>query len=927
MPRKPSSPLPLRVPTNRPWTRFAFSFLLLGPASRLTAAIPAEDLTFFEVKVRPLLIDRCLECHGEKKQKGGLRLDSAAGWRVGGNSGAVVEPGRPAESLLIAAVRHAREDLQMPPKEKLPDNEIAVLEEWVRRGAPDPREDAAAATVKTRPMTLEQARGHWAFRPIVAPAPAGGPGVHPVDAFLRARLGAAGVAPNPPADPRALVRRAYHVLLGLPPTFERIERFTANPSPQAWTGLIDELLARPEHGQRWARHWLDVARYADTTDKSTDSERRIPFAHTYRDWVIEALNRDLPFDRFVREQVAADLLPVEENPDQRALGFLTVGRRFEGNLDAPELVVDDRIDAISRGFLGLSVACARCHDHKFDAVPTADYYSLSGILASVDEPMDLPEVGLTPESEAVRHYREKRAELLASYERYLDECAAAARRRLRELATENLRYLVEESPAHRTVEGFIPLDTPRGLLTRGGPPRWRALIAESLASGERFFALWPVLLALPREGFAERARAVIEAADAEAAAHDPAVLAALRRHAPGSMHDVADAFGRVIRDALECPEGSALARMIDRPGNALDFHREEIARDVLRFVSEHELVLRREGEAAAKIRTQLVTLEAEAPVDRAQALTAAAKPVAPRILTRGDRLRPGAAVPRRLPRVLAMVEDGEFTDDGRLRLARALASPRNPLTARVIVNRVWQHHFGTGLVSTADDFGATGEAPAQPELLDHLAAWFMEHGWSLKALHRHLMTSEAWRQSSAPQALALERDPGNRLVWRMSPRRLDFEAMRDGLLRVAGRLDVRPGGRGLPLTDEHVRRAIYSQTDRFRIPALLRNFDVANPDTSIARRAETIHPLQALFFLNSPFVLAQADAVNRQPEIAEAPGVAARIDALYRRVLWRGPAAEEMSLAENFLGSSPEAAAWVRFTQVLLLSNEFSYCD
>jgi|688.fasta_scaffold31987_2 cytochrome c553 len=899
--------------------------LLAAPALP-GAATEAADLAFFEREVRPVLVRRCEECHGAEKQKGGLRLDSAAGWRAGGNGGAVIVPGRPEESPLLAAVRHATEDLQMPPKERLPAAEIAALEEWIRRGAPDPRAEAAPGVVRRRAMTLEQARDHWAFRPVVPPPlPVGETGLHPVDALLRPRLAAAGLAPAPPADPRTLVRRAYHVLLGLPPTAERVQRFAADPSPDAWARLVDELLARPEHGQRWARHWLDVARYADTTDKSTDSERRIPFAHAYRDWVVEALNRDLPFDRFVREQVAADLLPAEEQPDRRALGLLTIGRRFEGNLDAPELVIDDRIDVLSRGFLGLTVACARCHDHKTDALPTADYYSLAGILASVEEPLDLPEVGTAPETPAVRQYRARRAELLAAHERHVDACAASARRRLRDLAAENLRYLVEESPVHRTVEGFIPLDTPRGLLTRGGPPRWRALIAASLARGEKAFALWPALLALPREDFAVQAANLLAAARPED--HDPQVLAALRRVPPATMHEAADAFGRAIRDALDCPEGSALAALINAPGNALDFDREEIRRDLRRFVSEHELVLRREGEADGKIRTDLTTLEAEAPVVRAPAVVAAAEPVAARILLRGDRARPGEAVPRRLPRVLAMVDDGEFADDGRLRLARALASPRNPLTARVIANRVWQHHFGTGLVATADDFGVTGEPPSHPELLDHLAAYLMAHGWSLKALHRHLMTSAAWRQSSAPRAEALAADPANRLLWRMTPRRIDFEALRDGLLRVAGRLDLTPGGRGAPLGEEHVRRALYGYTDRFRIPVLLRNFDVANPDTSIARRPETTHPLQALYFLNGPFVRAQADAVNRQPEIAEEPDPAARVRAIHRRVLWREPEAAEAALAAAFLGPAPGPADWVRYTHTLMLSNEFSYCD
>jgi mono/diheme cytochrome c family protein len=903
------------------------AFVLLAAPVLPGAAPDAADLAFFEREIRPVLIRRCEECHGAQKQKGGLRLDSAAGWRAGGDGGAVVVPGRPEESPLLAAVRHASEDLQMPPKERLPEAEIAALEEWIRRGAPDPRAETPAGVARARAMSLEQARAHWAFRPVTAPPlPAGEPGLHPVDALLRPKLTAAGLTPAPPADPRTLVRRAYHVLLGLPPTFARAQRLAADPSPEAWARLVDELLARPEYGQRWARHWLDVARYADTTDKSTDSERRLPFAHAYRDWVVEALNRDLSFDRFVREQIAADLLPAEEQPDRRALGLLTVGRRFEGNLDAPELIIDDRIDTVTRGFLGLTVACARCHDHKTDALPTADYYSLAGILGSVEEPLDLPEVGTAPDTPEVAKYRARRTELLAAHERQVDASAASARRRLRDLAAENLRYLVEESPGHRTVEGFIPLDTPRGLLTRGGPPRWRALIARSLERGEKFFALWPVLLALPREGFAEQAARVLAAAAERPAEHDPEVLAALRRQAPTTMHEAADAFGRAIRDALECPEGSALAAMINAPGNALDFDREEIRRDLRRFVSEHELVLRREGEADGKIRTDLTTLEAGAPVTRAPAVVATT-PVAARILVRGDRARPGAAVPRRLPRVLAMVDDGDFPDDGRLRLARALASPRNPLTARVIANRVWQHHFGTGLVATADDFGVTGEPPSHPELLDHLAAYLMAHGWSLKALHRHLMTSEAWRQSSAPRTAALAVDPGNRLVWRMSPRRIDFEALRDGLLRVAGRLDLTPGGRGAPLGEEHVRRALYGFTDRFRLPALLRNFDVANPDTSIARRPETTHPLQALYFLNGPFVRAQAEALNRQPEIAEEPDSAARARAIHRRVLWRDPDPAEAALAAAFLGTTPGPADWVRYTHTLMLSNEFSYCD
>ena len=908
--------------------------VLSGPGLSVAAepAPAADDVAFFERDVRPLLVEHCLECHGEDKQKGGLRLDSRPGWHAGGDSGPVIVPGEPGRSRLIEAIGYGNEDLQMPPKQALPPAAVAVLTEWVRRGAPDPRQ-AEPGAARAPAMTLEQARHHWAFRPVASPpvpSPAGlPPDAHPIDRFVRARLAAEGLAPNPPADPRTLVRRAYVTLLGLPPTFERTEAFAAQPGPAAFAALVDRLLARPEYGQRWGRHWLDVARYADTTEKSTDSERRIPFAHTYRDYVIDAFNSDRPFDRFVREQVAADLMPPAERPDLRALGFLTLGRRFEGNLEAPQLIIDDRIDTIGRGLLGLTLACARCHDHKFDAVPTADYYSLYGILASSQDPLDLPEVGPVEgaAAPAVATYRAARAALFADYEKQVDASTARARRLVRELAPEYLRRLVAESAQHRVVAGFVPLDTPRGLLVLGGAPAWDRLIAGSLARGERYFALWPELMRLPREGFAAAAAEVLVRAARAPERHDPAALAALRAQPLASMFDVADAYGRVIAAALAQPETSPLAAVINAPDSPLEYSRAAVAEDLLRFITEAQIVARREIEAAAKIREKLTLLETTAPVDRAQVVAVGARPFAPQVLIRGDRLKPGAEVPRRLPRVLAAVDDRVYADDGRLGLADALASPRNPLTARVLVNRVWQQHFGRGLVATADDFGATGEAPSHPGLLDHLAAWFIAHGWSIKALQRYIMTSATWQQSGAPQPDALARDPENRLLWRQRPRRLEFEALRDSLLRVAGRLDIRSGGRSAPLTDDNVRRAVYGYTDRFRIPALRRNFDAANPDQSIARRGETTHPLQALFFLNSPFVRAQAEHVNRQPEIAELIDPAARIAALYRRVLAREPDAAEQALARGFLGATPTEESWTQFAQALLLSNEFLYCD
>ncbi|MFM8290203.1 MAG: PSD1 and planctomycete cytochrome C domain-containing protein [Planctomycetia bacterium] len=893
-----------------------------------------EGAAFFESRIRPLLAARCEECHGEKLQHGGLRLDSQPGWRAGCDSGAVIVPGDADASLLVEAVRYSDDGPQMPPDGELSAAEVELLVEWVRRGAPDTRLKPPGEGGGRRPMTLAEARDHWAFRPVTdPPIPAATPatGPHSVDRFIRTRLAAEGLPHSPPADPRTLVRRASLTLVGLPPAYEEVERVAAGPWPAAYESYVDELLARPEYGQRWGRHWLDVARYADTTDKSTDSERRIPFAHTYRDYVIEALNADTPFDRFVLEQIAADLLPAEEQPDLRALGFLTIGRRFEGNADAAQLVIDDRIDVIGRGLMGLTISCARCHDHKFDALPTADYYSLYGILASTTEPLDLPEVGdpspaAGAAADTVREYREQRAELLAKHEEVTDKALASATRRIRQTATEYLRYVVEESPQHRTIEGSIPLGTPRGVLMRSGPGRWSAFIAASVDRGEKPFRLWPRLLALPLEGFAAAAAKLLEEAARHPEEHDPRVLAALAERQPASMLDVADVFGKLIETAAEADGHAEIAALIAAAGSPITFTRDAVAEDMLRAVNETQIVLWDEGAEAGGLRDKLRTLEATAPLDRAQAMTVSLRLVDPHVMPRGDFRRVGAQVPRRIPQILAAVDDRSFTDDGRLDLARAVASRCNPLTARVIVNRVWQHHFGTGLVASADNFGATGEPPSHPELLDHLAHWFMEHGWSLKALHRYLMASATWQQSSAAVSLTMERDPGNRLLWRMSPQRLEFEPLRDGILLVSGRLDTRLGGRSEPLDDTNFRRAVYGYTDRFRIPALQRNFDVASPDQSIARRSESIHPLQALFLMNSPFLWQQAEAVVALPAIAGGR-TDERVVALYRRVLARNPAADEVELAKRYVAAAPQEKAWPLLAQALLCSNEFCYCD
>ncbi len=920
-------------------TTGAIMLLVAAAGGLASPAAEHDDAGFFEKEVQPILERRCYECHSHAggKAKGGLVLDSKSGWQTGGEGGPALVPGDVEASHLIRAVRHVDDQLKMPPKEKLPAVEIAVLEKWVKLGAPDPRESVVLAPAKKKGIDVEAGRKHWAYQPVQRPAV---PGRHPVsrgmgndiDSFISARLETEGLRMTERAQPRTLVRRLYFDLLGLPPTYDEVEAFVKDSSPEAYLRLVDRLLARPEYGQRWGRHWLDVARYADTIEQSVDGERRIPFAHTYRDYVVDALNADKPYDRMILEQMAADRLL---QGDLRALGFLTVGRQFRSNADGPVLVIDDRIDVVGRGFMGMTLACARCHDHKFDPIPTADYYSLYGILGSMEEPIDLPATGPVPEEvPAVRDYLKKRTQLLRDWEAHVDACLASSNKHFREMAGEYLRYVVRCSPNHRSTEGYVPLDTPSGLLFYQAPPRWEALLRQSRESGEPFFKLWHACMAVPREGFAEKVKNLIAAVSSSPAGHHPWVVKAFTAKPPKDMLEVADMYGAIIREALRSqdPDARQVVNLIYGPQSPVPpSGREEIAEDIPRFLTEKRLVHRREGEAGTAILTKLSALEATAPVERAMVVKASLKPMDPRVLIRGDMKREGAAVPRRFLSVLSGVDAREYSDDGRLELAQAIASPKNPLTARVMVNRVWQHHFGVGLVATTDDFGAMGERPVHPELLDHLAAWFMDHGWSLKALHRYILTSAAWQQSSAWNEAAGTKDPGNRLVWRMSPRRLEFEPMRDSLLQVAGRLDVRHGGRGEPLRDSHARRALYGYTDRFRIPALLRNFDVANPDTSISRRSETLVPLQALYLLNNPFVWQQAEAVLRRSEIAQADGPEARVRTVFHAVLSRDPEPEEMEASLSYLQHASFDASghrrWTSLVQSLLLANEFVFVD
>jgi hypothetical protein len=745
----------------------------------------SQAVEFFEKKVRPMLAENCVSCHGPKRQQAGLRLDSRNALLKGSEDGPVVVPGEPDKSALIRAVRYGGE-IKMPPKAQLPAEAVEVLTTWVKMGAPWP-EDTEGGTGATSRTVAEARQRHWSFRPVLHPTPTKVKDEQwartPVDAFVLARLEDKGLHLSPPADRRTLIRRATFDLLGLPPTPEEVAAFEADSSPDAYEKLIDRLLASPHYGERWGRHWLDVARYADTKGYVFTDERRFPYSYTYRDYVIRAFNEDLPYDRFILEQLAADMLvaggadadatPPDEKRSLAAMGFLTLGRRFLNNAHD---IIDDRIDVTMRGLQGLTVSCARCHDHKFDPIPQKDYYSLYGVFASSVEPKELPligEVEQTPEGVAFEKELAKRNDAVEKFrEAHKDELSAGNRK-----FRDDLRKLQKEVD------------------------QWRAT-------------------------------------------------------APGSP-------------------------------------------------------------------------------PRAMVLEDTPAPRAPHVFLRGNPNNRGPEVPRQYLEVLAGEKRKPFEKgSGRLELARAIASKDNPLTARVMVNFVWMHHFGAGLVRTPGDFGTRGEPPTHPELLDWLARSFMDDGWSVKRLHRLILLSSTYQQASDDNARAAALDLENRLLWKMNRRRLEFEPLRDSFLAAAGRLDAKAGGRAVDLTTTpfSTRRSVYGFVDRQNLPGLFRTFDFASPDATTPQRYTTTVPQQALFLMNSPFVVEQAKHFADRADVTARAKDEERIDRMHRIAYGRPAEAEEIALGLKFLAAVRDDAgkrlsAWEQYAQVLLLANEFAFVD
>ena len=848
----------------------------------LPAAEPANAAEFFELRVRPVLAKNCYPCHTESRM-GGLRLDVRDQALKGGHSGPAIVAGDAGRSLLIQAVSYTHAKLKMPPGGKLSDTEIANLTAWVNAGAAWP-ETAPAASQPEYQITPEQ-RAFWSFQPVRNPPL---PAVRnatwaktPIDRFILAALEARGLAPVRAADKRTLIRRATFDLTGLPPTPQEVDAFLADSTPGAFAKVVERLLASPRYGERWGRYWLDVARYAD--DKlNSERDEPAPNAFRYRDWVIQAFNDDMPYDLFVKAQIAGDLLPGADRAKYEAgLGFYAL---------SPELQ-DDRVDATTRGFLGLTVACAQCHDHKYDPIPAQDYYSLLGIFNNTAN----REYPLAPES-VVAAYRTQK-EKIDKQEKALDDFVVRQGAELAAiLAGKTARFLM----ASRKLAAADGLDSE---VLR----RWEKYLAKR-DKEHPYLKRWDELAAANAPA-AEFQKAAQEFQDLLTGVNAEQKVIEDKNHVILGLNPSREALSSASLLSLDRDKYILWRDVFEEPQGALRFNEEALGRHLQGEWKEH----------LDRLRAELKDLKAALPPQYPflNGIADAAKLKPQRVYLRGNPGSLGADAP---PRFLAILSGGTravFTHgSGRLDLAEAVADPQNPLTARVMVNRIWQHHFGEGLVRTPSNFGQLGDRPSHPGLLDYLAYRFVRNHWSIKALHREIMLSAAYQLSADYSARAYAADPENRLVWRANRRRLDIEALRDTLLFVAGDLDATAGGPPARLDVENKRRTVYGLVSRRKLDGMLALFDFPNPNNTSELRMATNVPLQRLFFMNGGLVAQESQSLARRVHA---------IPQAYRLLFNREPSAEELKLGLQFLRES--GGAWPQYAQVLLSSNELSFVE
>ena len=899
--------------------------------SPLAAAAKAPD--FFEARVRPILAANCYDCHTDE-EKGGLRLDSREALLKGGESGPAIVAGNPTESLLIQAVKQDPGAPKMPKsKSKLRPEDIDVLVEWVRAGAPwlaSSKPAPAAAPAREMAVTAEH-RKFWSIVPLASHQP---PVVRDkswaktdIDRFVLARLEKDGLRPVAAADKLTLLRRATLDLTGVPPTPEEVDAFLKDSSPTAFAKVVDRLLASPRYGETLARMWLDVARYGEDDYRSLDPQGRglnpYPNAYLYRDWVIKAFNDDLPYDQFVKAQLAADLmdesLKVRNLP---ALGFLGLGPWYYDNGAVEITRADerhDRVDAVSRAFLGLTVGCARCHDHKYDPIPTTDYYALGGVFLNTEyHEYPLAPKALVDDFKAQEKKIEKKQELLSTF--LFEESQQLAET----LAFQASKYMVAawrvtgepKDDKARTVNSqkldYELFDRWLRFLER--PPNYYPYL-KSWQEMVKRGGTEPEAKRLAEE-FQELIVDVLIARRQVKAENDIIAAKALPTTKPREPANKPNEFK--TNDDF-CP-GCALelkSMPIERTNLWMDVFQRDLDSTfmasgappkpaLLLFTGwglERQLGPDRRAMIQA-LRDDIAAMEKAMPEPYAfvHGVRDIEKPENLKVAIRGSAYRQGAEVPRGFLTVLGETERQKFTKgSGRLEMADTIV--HQPITARVIVNRIWKKHFGTGLVETPSNFGVNGERPSHPELLDYLAQFFVSHGMSIKALHREIMRSAVYQLSTAHDQAAFDKDSGNRLYWRANRTRLTAEQLRDSVLAVSGTLEDKMGGPSAPLTPLSGRRTIYGKVSRYKLDEFLQLFDFPSPMQSAEKRFTTNVPLQRLFLMNSDFMQQQAERLAER--VITEPTDSARIQKAYRLIFGRVPTAAELKAGQEFLDSEP----------------------
>lgn len=905
--------------------------------------VDQEQLAFFEKKIRPVLVKHCYECHAEtaKNIRGELLLDTRAGSRLGGETGPAVVPGKPNESLLLNALRH--EDFEMPPSGRLPESVISDFEKWIANGSVDPR-DGEVARVRQE-IDLEAGRNHWSFQPIQPQAP---PNVSKpnwpntaIDNFVLAKLEHAQINPVADCPPTSLLRRAKFDLIGLPPTPGEIRAFVADPSEEHFTNIVDDWLASPHFGERWGRHWLDVARFAE----SSGGGRSLMFPHAwrFRDYIVNAFNDDRAFDQLIREQIAGDLYeaanPAERDRQLVGTGFLALGA-INYELQDKELlnleIVDEQIDTVGRSFLGLTLGCARCHDHKFDPIPTTDYYALAGIFVSSESVVhsNVSNPVLQPlENDPVWDSIRTQKEQIKNLEKQIAELKKKQQVPL-EIPPDTATVEIDNSKA-KLKGDWKPSTHVAGYVGENYIHSGEKSSEETATATYEFqlpkngkYTVW--VSYTPGDNRATNAMAVIHFAE------NGRIVKRWNQRQKPPVH------GRYVDLGTYDFEKTATVTIRKNKADGV------VIADAVRLVDEKSQA--RQSAVANSISDQLEQLQADLASAKktlpkepmAMSVREATSVTDTPVRIRGEIRNLGPMVPRGFVTV-ATTDMPKLAADtsGRRELAEWIASPSNPLTARVYVNRVWQHLLGAGIVRTPDNFGVTGQPPTHPALLDYLAARFISNGWSTKQLVREIMLSRVYRLSSVGDPKIQESDPDNALLSHGNRRRLDAEAIRDSILSWGGDLDLTPGGltiRKLTAYDysykfDTRRRSVY--VPRFRNATLdvFQVFDMANPNLVTGLRTSSVLPSQALYLANSPFVRDHVfQAAQRLLE--QHQETSARIDAAFLETLGRPATVAETGLFEQFLaetageaGSGSEENAWATVYHMLVQSLDFRYLD